>query len=92
MSYTSTMTVSLPKDLEAFIQQKVQAGEFRDASDVVCEAVRQLSQQGRDWNTDSPELKAFLLEAVRGKHRPVKTEELEAMEQRVLAEEKARCR
>ncbi len=86
------MTVSLPKELEAFIQQKVQAGEFRNASDVVCEAVRQLSQQQRDWNTDSPELKAFLLEAVRGGHQPLKTEELEAMEQRVLAEEKVRCR
>lgn len=86
------MTISLPKDLEAFIQQMVQAGEFRNASDVVCEAVRQLSEQTRDWNADSPELKAFLLEAVRGGHRPLKTEELEAMEQRVLAEEKVRCR
>jgi len=59
------MTVTIPKDLEGFIEQKVRAGQFPDASAVVCEAVRQFSEQQRDWNEDSPELKAFLLEAVR---------------------------
>ncbi|HEY0549227.1 MAG TPA: ribbon-helix-helix domain-containing protein [Verrucomicrobiae bacterium] len=34
------MTVTLPKKLEAFVQRKVRAGDFRNASEVVREAVR----------------------------------------------------
>ena len=86
------MTVTIPKNLEGFIEQKVRAGQFPDASAVVSEAVRQFSEQQQDWNEDSPELRAFLLESVRGVHRPFRLEELEEMERRVLAEDKARCR
>ena len=86
------MTVTIPKDLEGFIEQKVRAGQFPDANAVVSEAVRQFSEQQHDWNEDSPELKEFLLEAVRGGDRPLRLEELEEMERRVLAEDKARCR
>jgi len=86
------MTVTLPKELESFVEQKVRAGDFRDASEVICEAVRQWSEQQNDWSQDSPELKSFLLEAVRGPHRPPRPEELEEMEQRVLAEKSRKCR
>jgi putative addiction module CopG family antidote len=86
------MTVTIPKDLEPFIEQKVRAGQFPDASAVVSEAVRQFSEQQRDWNEDSSELKAFLLAAVRGGHRPLQLGDLEEMERRILAEDKARCR
>ena len=55
------MTVNIPKDLEPFIEQKIRAGQFPDASAVVSEAVRQFSEQQRDWNEDSAELKAFML-------------------------------
>ena len=85
------MTVTIPKDLEGFIEQKIQAGQFPDASAVVSEAVRQFSEQRCDWNEDSAELKAFLLESVQSGHRPLRLEELEEMERRVLAEDKARC-
>ena len=85
------MTVTIPKDLEGFIEQKVRAGQFPDASAVVSEAVRQFSEQRHDWNEDSPELKEFLLESVRDGNRPLRLEELEEMERRVLAEDKARC-
>jgi putative addiction module CopG family antidote len=86
------MTVILPKKLEAFVQRKVRAGDFRNASEVVREAVRQWSEQQNDWSKDSPELKSFLLEAVRGPHRPLRLEELEQMERRVLAEKSRKCR
>ena len=86
------MTVTLPKKLEAFVERKVQAGDFRDASEAVSEAVRQWSEQQNDWSKDGPELKAFLLEAVRGPHHPLRPEELEKMEQRVLAEKSRKCR
>ena len=90
--YGARMTVTLPKKLETFVAQKVEAGVFRNASEAVCEAVRQWSEQQNDWSKDSPELKSFLLEAVRGRHRPFRLEELEAMERRVLAEKSPSCR
>ncbi len=86
------MTVTLPKKLEAFVEQRVRAGDFRSPSEAVCEAVRQWSEQQNDWTKDGPELKSFLLEAVRGRHRPLRLEELEAMEQRVLADKASSCR
>lgn len=86
------MTVTLPKKLEAFVQRKVRSGGFRDASEVLREAVRQWSEQENDWRQDSPELKAFLLEAVRGPRRPFRLSELEAMERRVVAEKSRKCR
>jgi putative addiction module CopG family antidote len=86
------MTVTLPKKLEAFVQRKVRTGDFRNAEDVVREAVRQWSEEQNDWSKDSAELKSFLLEAVRRPHRPLRVEELEAMERRVLAEKPRKCR
>ncbi len=71
------MTVTLPKKLEAFVKRKVRSGGFRSADEVVLEAVRQWSEQENDWRQDSPELKEFLLEAVRGSHRPFQLTELE---------------
>ena len=85
------MTVTLPKDLETFVQNKVQLGDYDDANELICDALRQLREQEHDWNQDSPELKAFLLEAVRGAHRPLQLEELEEMERCVLATETGRC-
>jgi putative addiction module CopG family antidote len=90
--YGSRMTVTLPKKLEAFVQRKVRAGDFRNAGEAVREAVRQWSEQQNDWSKDSPELKSFLLEAVRGPHRPLRLEELDEMERRVLAEKPRKCR
>jgi putative addiction module CopG family antidote len=90
--YGSRMTVTLPKKLEAFVQRKVRAGDFRNAGEAVREAVRQWSEQQNDWSQDGPELKSFLLEAVRGSHRPLQLQELEEMEQRVLAEKSRKCR
>jgi putative addiction module CopG family antidote len=78
------MTVTIPRDLEPFIEQKVQSGQFSDAAAVVSAAVRQFSEQQRNWNEDTPELKEFLLKAVRGNHRPLRLEELEDLERRTL--------
>jgi len=88
----SGMTVTIPKEFEPFIEEKIRVGQFPDANAVVSEAVRQFSEEQRDWNADSPELKAFLLDAVRGGHRPLQLGDLEEMERRILAEDKARCR
>jgi putative addiction module CopG family antidote len=81
------MTVTLPKELEAYVERKVKAGFYSDPGELVCEAVRQLSEQDNDWNQDTAELRAFLLEAVRSQHRPLRLAELEHIERRVFAEE-----
>jgi len=86
------MTVTLPKKLEAFVQKKMRGGGFRNAGEVVREAVRQWSEQERDWRQDGPELKSFLLEAVRGPHRLFQVSELEDLEKRVIAEKSRKCR
>ncbi|HYO30937.1 MAG TPA: type II toxin-antitoxin system ParD family antitoxin [Thermomicrobiales bacterium] len=41
------MAISLPADIEANIRQKVEAGHFADAGDVVREAMRLLDDQER---------------------------------------------
>jgi putative addiction module CopG family antidote len=79
------MNVNLPAELEEFLHRKVQAGVYPSANEAISDAVRQMSEQERDWNEDGPELKEFLLQAVRGGHRPLRLEDLEAMERRVLA-------
>ena len=41
------MNVSLPPQFEAMIRRKVESGQFRDASDVVGEALRQMESRER---------------------------------------------
>jgi Arc/MetJ-type ribon-helix-helix transcriptional regulator len=69
------MNLSLPKDLENFVRQEVATGEYPDATAVVVEALREF--QGKTDNGISveqncpPDLKALLLEAVKGPHNPL---------------------
>ena len=65
------MQVTLTKDLESFIAQKVRAGGYADSSEVVREALRSLRTQDDPAETDSRELAELLLPAVRGPHRPL---------------------
>ena len=46
------MNVILPAPLEQFVRQKVAAGEFPSANEVVCEGLRLLQQQ-EVWNADA---------------------------------------
>ncbi len=61
------MNVTLTKELEAFVEDKVRHGRYADASEVVRDALRALEQ--RD-GFESPALEAALLEGVRGSHQP----------------------
>jgi putative addiction module CopG family antidote len=68
------MQVTLSKELEAFIAEKVQNGGYADADEVVREALRDLKAKDDPAEADSQELAELLLAAVRGPHRPL-TEE-----------------
>jgi putative addiction module CopG family antidote len=61
------MQVTLTKELEKLVKEKVRSGRYADASDVMRDALRVLEQ--RD-DFESPALEAAVLEGVRSPHRP----------------------
>ena len=61
------MKVTLTKELETLVKEKVRSGRYSDESDVVRDALRVLEL--RD-DFESPALEAALLEGVRSPHRP----------------------
>ncbi len=65
------MQVTLGKELEIFIAEKVQGDGYANADEVVREAVRNLKAKDNPAETDSNELAELLLAAVRGPHRPL---------------------
>lgn len=67
------MNVTLTKDLEALVAEKVSSGRYADASDVVRDALRAL--QFRD-DFESPALEAAVMEGVRSSHRTYGSEVL----------------
>lgn len=76
------MEVSLTRDLEAFVQEKVRSGRYVDASDVVRDALRTLEQKEE---FELPALEAALLEGVRSPHQPYGAETLERVRQATQA-------
>jgi putative addiction module CopG family antidote len=67
------MQVTLTKDLEKFIVQKVRAGGYANPSEVVRDALRNFRAADDPAEMDSQELAEMLLPAVRGRHRPLTT-------------------
>ena len=61
------MKVTLTKELETLVKEKVRSGRYADESDVVRDALRTLEQ--RD-DFESPALEAALLEGVRSARKP----------------------
>ena len=71
------MQVTLTKELEKLVEEKVRSGRYADASDasdVMRDALRTLEQQD---DFESPALEAALLEGVRSPHRPYGPQTLE---------------
>lgn len=60
------MNVTLTKELETLVEEKVRSGRYMDESDVVRDALRALEERG---DYESPALEAALLEGVRSPHR-----------------------
>lgn len=73
------MQVTLTKDLERFISQKVQTGGYADASEVVRDALRSFRAKDDPAETDSTELAELLLPAVRGRHRSLMPKHFERL-------------
>ena len=65
------MQVTLTKDLQDFIAQKVRTGGYANSGEVVREALRDFRAKDDPAELDSQELADLLLPAVRGPHRPL---------------------
>lgn len=65
------MQVTLTKDLEKFIERKVETGGYANASEVVREALHNFRSKDDPAELDSRELAEMLLPSVRGTHRPL---------------------
>jgi putative addiction module CopG family antidote len=81
------MNVSLPKELEEFVQKEVAAGEYPDATAVVVEALREFQDKADNGIAEKgdcpPELKAMLLEAVKGPHSPLPSDYFDQLRRRL---------
>jgi putative addiction module CopG family antidote len=69
------MQVTLTKELEAFVAEKVRNGGYADPDEVVREALRDLKSKEDPAEADSQELAELLLAAARGPHRPLTKED-----------------
>jgi putative addiction module CopG family antidote len=63
--------VTLTKELEDFIAEKVKTGGYANQDEVVREALRHMKAMDDPAETDSEELAELLLAAARGPHRPL---------------------
>ena len=76
------MQVTLTKELEAFIAEKVQSGGYASADEVVREALRDLKAKEDPAEVDSQELAELLLAAVRGSHRSLTADDFNQLRSR----------
>jgi len=76
------MQVTLSKELETFIAEKVQNGGYANADEVVREALRDLKAKDDPAEVDSQELAELLLAAVRGPHQPLTAEHFDQLRSR----------
>jgi len=81
------MKLSLPKDLEEFVQKEVATGEYSDVTAVVVEALREFQSKTENSVMEGencpPDLKALLLEAVKGPHYPLPTDYFDQLRRRL---------
>ena len=89
------MTISLPPELEKFVQDKVNSGQYPDAAAVVCSALEVLQEQEVEALTPAEidQLRAAIdvgrQQLDRGEGTPWDPEEIKAGGRRLLAARRA---
>ena len=76
------MQVTLSKELEAFITEKVQSGGYANADEVVREALRDFKAKDNPAEIDSRALAELQLAAMRSPHRPLTAEHFDQLRSR----------
>ncbi|HTA31113.1 MAG TPA: hypothetical protein VK731_11550 [Candidatus Cybelea sp.] len=83
------MQVTLGKELETFIAEKVQRDGYANADEMVREAGRNLKAKDDPAEADSDELAELLLAAVRGPRRPLTAGHFDQLRSRARGQEAA---
>ena len=79
------MNVALAKDVEAFVEEQVRAGVCPDASTLVNDVLRSLSENQQRPFEVTPELEAWLLEAADSPVTPLLPSDFDGIRNRVRA-------
>jgi len=79
------MTIALSKDVEAFVEEQVRAGVSPDASSLVNDVLRSLSEHRQQPFAATSELEAWLLEAADSPTTPLIAADFDAIRHRVRA-------
>lgn len=77
------MTIALAQDVEAFVEEQVRAGVCPDASTLVNDVLRSLSEHRHRPFATTPELEAWLIEAADSPATPLTPADFVAIRQRV---------
>jgi putative addiction module CopG family antidote len=79
------MTIALTKEVEAFVEKQIRSGVCKDASTVVNDVLRSLSEHRQRPFEPIPDLEAWLLEAVDSPTTPLIPADFDGIRQRVRA-------
>jgi Arc/MetJ-type ribon-helix-helix transcriptional regulator len=79
------MTIALAPDVEAFVEEQVRTGVCPDASTLVNDVLRSLSEHRQQPFASTPELEAWLLEAADSPATPLIPSDFDGIRQRVHA-------
>ena len=79
------MPMSLPQDLQQFVQQELACGRYRSEEDVVCEALRLLRERERRLQALREDVDAGLKQLDRGEGQPLDAESIKARGRQRLA-------
>ena len=77
------MTIALTKDVEAFVEEQVRAGVCSDASTLVNDVLRSLSEHQQQSFVVTPELEAWLLAAADSAVTPLVPADFDGIRNRV---------
>ena len=64
------MSMSLPQDLQQFVQQEIASGRYRSEEDLVCEGLRLLRERERRLQALREDIKPALEQLDRGEGEP----------------------
>jgi hypothetical protein len=83
------MKVELTKELEAVLRKEVESGLYKDAGEVIRNAIRQTyCPSDPDPYLDSVEIAEQIRQARKGKYRPHRTGDLDRLLQKVITRRK----
>ncbi len=79
------MDISLTPELERLVNDKIHAGEFKTASDVICEGLKLLSERDTDHEDLRAEIRAGFEAAARGKYSEYDVDNASELAMRIQA-------